>query len=285
MTLIIDCHCHVFYYNDLIGPIREIFKGYGFAERIIQKMSEIKTITTKDMIEKTVFHVKHAKIDKVVLLPLSNKENKIVLEWVKRAPDIFIPFFNPPERGSEEGSIEDVVNRAIENDNIKGFKIMLPFRKKKLNDEVIFPILEMAEKHDLHVLMHTGYPPPGTKKNVLTHANPIHIESLLGSFSKVKIIIAHMGYPWVDIAIALAVQYPNIYLDISNLTYMMPNRLKELLLRAREIIGINKILFGSDGFAPEFLEITKNYFNDANFLTEDEINDILGKNASKILKL
>ena len=94
-----------------------------------------------------------------------------------------------------------------------------------------------------------------------------------------------MGYPWVDIAIALAVQYPNVYLDISNLTYMMPNRLKELLIRVREIIGLKKILFGTDGFVPEMIEIALNYFDAVDFLTEEEIRGIMGLNVKSILNI
>jgi predicted TIM-barrel fold metal-dependent hydrolase len=111
------------------------------------------------------------------------------------------------------------------------------------------------------------------------------VDELMESFPKVKIILAHMGYPWTDIAIALAVQYPNIYLDISNMTYMMPYRLKELLLRAKDIIGTGKILFGTDGFIPEMIEIAMRFFKNCDFLSRYEIENILGKNAAKILRL
>ena len=94
-----------------------------------------------------------------------------------------------------------------------------------------------------------------------------------------------MGYPFIDIAIALAAQYPNIYLDISNLAYMMPFRLKDLLIRANEIIGVHKILYGSDGNSPEMTEIAVNYFDNIDFLTNEEIEKILGLNAAKLLNL
>jgi len=269
----------------IINGLYQQFKAYGFAERIWDKVKEIKSIKTDNNIEKTLFHIKNAKLDKVVLLPLSIKENDIVKQWYQSAPDIFIPFFNPPERETDGKSVNDLIESAISEYNVKGLKIMLTFRKKKLNDEVLLPALEVASKHQIPVLMHTGYPPPGTKKKVLSYSNPIHVEDIIDSFSNLNIILAHMGYPWVDIAISLAVQYPNIYLDISNLTYMMPNRLKELLLRAKEIIGLHKILFGTDGFVPEMIEIAAQYFDDVDFLSNKEIDMILGTNAKKILKI
>ena len=94
-----------------------------------------------------------------------------------------------------------------------------------------------------------------------------------------------MGFPWTDVAIALAVQYPNVYLDISNLTYMMPNHLKTLLIQAKELIGLDKILFGSDGFVPEMLELTTKYFKNVDFLLKEDIDKIMGLNSAKLLNI
>ena len=66
---------------------------------------------------------------------------------------------------------------------------------------------------------------------------------------------------------------------------MMPNRLKDFLLRAKELIGLDKILFGSDGFLLEMIEIAVNYFNDAEFLTQQDLENIMGGNAQKLLNL
>ncbi len=66
---------------------------------------------------------------------------------------------------------------------------------------------------------------------------------------------------------------------------MQPNRLKELLIQAKEIIGLEKILFGSDGFVPEQIEMTSNYFDNIDFLTNEEVEKILGLNAAKLLNL
>jgi hypothetical protein len=285
----IDFHCHIFRGLNSKSQIKEQFSekfsGYGFYERIKHGIAEIETIETEDIIDKVLYHIKQAGLDKMVLLPLSIKENKEVLNWKKKAPEIFIPFFNPPERSMRGINIEKILKSAVEEDGIKGLKIMNPFREKYLNDPVLLEAFELAEVHELLVLMHTGYPPPGTRRNVLTYANPLKIEDIIQRFPELKIIIAHMGYPWIDVALSLAVQYPNIYLDISNLTYMMPKRLEEFLLRAKELIGTDKILFGSDGFAPEMIEMTVNHFENIDYLSKNEIDKIMGLNAKHLLNL
>jgi hypothetical protein len=281
----IDFHCHIFregVTEKSIDMQFNQFSGYGFYERIKEGLKKIKTIQTNSIIEKTLFYIRKAQLDKVVLLPINMSENKQVLEWVNEAPDVFIPFFNPPEKSNLQIDVENILEKAIQ-DGIKGFKIMVSFRKKFLNDEILYPSFEIAQEYNLPILMHTGYPPPGTELNVLTYANPDNIEEILQSFPNLKIIIAHMGFPWVDTALALAVQYPNIFLDISNLHYMMPDRLKDFILHAKELLGIEKLLFGSDGFIPEMIEFTVNTFENVDYLSKDEIEKIMGLNAQRLL--
>ena len=284
----IDFHCHLFPAMDTRKMVKAgsvIFEGYGFYERMVKKIQNIKSSEADNIMEKTSFHLKNANIDKVVLLPVNMKENQEVKNWVSFAPEIFIPFYNPPEKSDSNINMKDEIEKAIIENGYKGFKIMLTFRKKTLNDQLIYPVLEAAQKFKIPVVMHCGYPPPGTRKNVLTFSNPIFIDEFAGSYPKVNLIITHMGYPFTDIAIALAAQYHNIYLDLSNLAFMMPSRLKDLLIQAKEIIGTHKILFGSDGNTPELIEIAVNYFDNIDFLTEEDLENILGLNAAKLLNL
>ena len=284
----IDFHCHLFKginTRQMLEAGRVFFKGYGFHERMLKKLEKIHSIEAPNIMEKTVYHLKNASIDKVVLLPVNKKENQEVKKWVSFSPDIFIPFYNPPEKSDTISNVKDEIEKEIVENGYKGFKIMLTFRKKKLNDPLIYPVLEAAQKFKIPVVMHCGYPPPGTRRNVLTFSNPIFIDEFAGSYPKVNLIITHMGYPFIDIAIALAAQYHNIFLDLSNLAYMMPSRLKELLIQAKEIIGTHKILFGSDGNTPEMIEIAVDYFDNIDFLTKEDLENILGLNAAKLLKL
>ncbi|MHA1375595.1 MAG: amidohydrolase family protein, partial [Promethearchaeota archaeon] len=191
----IDFHCHVFQKHvtrEVLGAIRQ-FEGYGFYDRMLGKVQELETIKTDDIIQRTLYHIKKAGLDKVVLLPVNMKENEMVKKWHREAPDIFIPFYNPPEKESIEVNVKEVIQKAIKEEGYKGFKIMLSFREKKLNDKILYPTLEVAEKYKVPILMHSGYPPPGTRKNVLTYSNPIVIDEFINSFPKANIIIAHMG--------------------------------------------------------------------------------------------
>jgi predicted TIM-barrel fold metal-dependent hydrolase len=263
----------------------KIFEGYGFYERISQILKKVEPIKKGNIIEKSLYYFNKVRLEKVVLLPVSAKENQQLKKWVEYAPDVFIPFYNPPEKVRSNSDIKNQMEKELKELNYKGLKLMISFRNKHFYDKILYPILEVAQSHELIVLMHTGWPPPGTKRAVLSYSNPVDMDEYFNTFPKIKFVIAHLGFPFSDIAIALATQYPNIYLDISNLTYMAPLKLKELLLVARDIIGTHKILFGTDGFVPEMIELATQQFEQVDYLSQKEKANILGFNAKKLLNL
>jgi predicted TIM-barrel fold metal-dependent hydrolase len=263
----------------------KIFQGYGFYERISHMLRKVNSIDETNILDKTLYHVRKANLDKVVLLPVSAKENQLLKGWIEHSPDTFIPFYNPPEKVQKDSEVVEQMEQELQELDYKGLKLMISFRNRHFYDNILQPILEVAQSHNLIVLMHTGWPPPGTKKPVLSYSNPVDMDKYFNSFPKVKFVIAHMGFPFSDVAITLATQYPNIYLDISNLPYMAPLKLRELLLVAKDIIGTHKILFGTDGFVPEMIEVAIQQFERVDYLTDKEKANILGLNAKKLLNL
>ncbi|MFX1294706.1 MAG: amidohydrolase family protein [Promethearchaeota archaeon] len=286
----VDTHCHLFYERNTIKSMMKqfkIFKDYGFHQRMLNILEKIEPITAQNVILKTSTYAKRAGIKKIILLSASSNENLLMKAWVKAEPDFFIPFFNPPEKSDNPEEISQAVAQALGEDDFKGLKILLPFRSKYVNEKNLYPAYEVAKKYDVPVLFHTGYPPPGTPshKMKLSLAHPALLDEVIASFPKLKIIMAHCGYPWSDVATAMACQFPNVYLDISNLMYMMPNKMRDILLHAKEVIGLNKILYGSDGFCPEMVEACVYLFEASDYLTPTEIKKIMGLNAKKLLKI
>lgn len=286
----IDFHCHLFYKQNTPESMMkqfEVFNGYGFAERIRENLERIKPITEENVILKTSAHAKRAGLDKIVLLSASANENVLMKDWVATEPDLFIPFFNPPEKSEDSAEISQAVEQALGEEGFKGLKMLLPFRGKLVNEKKLYPAYEIALNYNVPVLFHTGYPPPGTPghRMKLSMAQPAFLDEVIASFPKLKIIMAHCGYPWSDVAVAMACQFPNVHLDVSNLMYMMPNKMREILLHAKEVIGLDKILFGTDGFCPEMMEFCVYLFEAVDYLTPQEIEKIMGLNAQKLLKL
>lgn len=68
------------------------------------------------------------------------------------------------------------------------------------------------------------------------------IENILKNFPRLKLLVAHPGYPSIMENYALAQKYPNLYFDISGGGLTRWGMLKKGL----ELLGPERILFGSD---------------------------------------
>lgn len=140
----------------------------------------------------------------------------------------------------------------------------------------------------------------GPSDTYLKYCRPMYIDKVAVDFPKIKFIMAHMGNPWIDEAIAVATKNRNVYLDLSGLELYMkfsPFVFFQNLLQAKMSCGVGKILFGSDW--PMFTPILtlKEYVAKLKEMklpppiklmgmpefSHEESNRILGKNAMKIL--
>ena len=88
-------------------------------------------------------------------------------------------------------------------------------------------------------------PEPVTLK--LGHSVPIgHNTDLVAQeFPELRMVIAHMGYPWLDQTVVLLGKHPQIYADVAGLL-RQPWLAYNALLSAYEYGVIDKLLFGSN---------------------------------------
>lgn len=119
----------------------------------------------------------------------------------------------------------------------KGFSAVKlnPLRHAYCADgEMVFPVMEKAEKLGLPVCIHSGHPP---------YSLPWQIGLLAEKYPNVKIMMIHMGHGhgvYIDAALKMARKYSNIYLEMSGMP--MPSK----ILEAYETVGKDRIMFGTD---------------------------------------
>jgi hypothetical protein len=107
----------------------------------------------------------------------------------------------------------------------------------------MLPVYEYCEQRGLPIMIHQGTTFP--QKAPLKYSLPILLEDVALMHPKLKMIIAHMGHPWIDETIVLIRKQPNFYSDISALHYR-PWQFYNALIIAKEYGVLNKLLFGSD---------------------------------------
>lgn len=100
-----------------------------------------------------------------------------------------------------------------------------------------------AEELGIPVLIHQG---TTFCSNVsLEIANPVQLQPLALEFPRLRIVIAHLGHPWINETLVLIRKNRNMYSDISAL-YYRPWQFYNALVSAMEYGVLERLLFGSD---------------------------------------
>lgn len=159
------------------------------------------------------------------------------------------------------------------------------------SDSTLDPYFALAESLDIPVCIHTGMSFPGITqywpKFRVSLGNPLLLEELLNHHSKLRVWIAHEGFPFLTETIGILNVYPQVYVDISTINWLWPREgfysyLKELIKSGFE----KRIMFGSDQMTwPDAIGMAVEAIEQADFLSEKQKRDILYNNAARFLKL
>jgi len=156
------------------------------------------------------------------------------------------------------------------------------------------PYLEVCEKYDVPVAVHTGGGLPGRKntwreESRLRFGDPYLIEDVLVEYPNLRINMCHSGAEHDERALALMSLYPQVYCDLAAMVNFGPQsqRLcRAFLIKAKNDGLLDRVMFGSDVFLwPHHLEIGLEYIHSLEVLTEKEKRDILYNNAARGLRL
>lgn len=100
-----------------------------------------------------------------------------------------------------------------------------------------------AQELGLPLLIHQGTTFP--RLAPLKYADPLQLEEVAFAFPELRIVIAHLGHPWMAETFVLIRKHPHLYADVSAL-YYRPWQLYNGLVLACEYGVEEKLLFGSD---------------------------------------
>ena len=102
-----------------------------------------------------------------------------------------------------------------------------------------------------------------------------------------RVYIEDAGFPFLEDTIALMYRYPNVYGDLSNITWIPPRKVFLTYFEALMDAGLGKrLMFGTDQMQwPEVIPLAIEAIESARFLTADEKADIFYLNAARFLRL
>jgi uncharacterized protein len=218
--------------------------------------------------------------------------NQILSQIINLYPDKFIGYahHNPFSKNADKE-----LEHAVKNLNLKGYKILAPDLKGKLDDPSLNSLWDVAEKYQLPVLIHFGIMGAAGGIADSYNINPMVIHDVARTHPDIPFIIPHFGCGHPEQLLQLAWVCPNVYVDTTGSnqwTRWMPYPLtvKDLFKKFYETVGPERIIFGTDsewfprGFVKRYLD---DQLRDCYELgmKEEEIKCIFRDNIAGLLKI
>jgi len=240
------------------------------------------TVNQPGLIQKTLEAMNQYNIVKGCL---SGLDWSIIREWEKADPGRFIasPFILKPGNSELEK-----LKTEYESGHFKAMgEIGTQLMGIPPNDPSLDPYFKMAEEYDLPVLIHTAGIGPYLPHFRTASGSPLLLEDVLIKHPKLRLYVENAGYPYRDEMIAMMYQYPQLYVDVSTITWVIPRTAFYDYLEAFVRAGLEKrIMFGSDQMVwPEKIGEAVEAIEQASFLTEEQKRDIFYNNAVEFLGL
>ncbi len=195
-----------------------------------------------------------AGVDKAAIFPSPGSDftTEETIETARAHPDRFFAIGTVAPLTAPADALQRL-HAHLETGAVRGLKFFLGYQYFYPNDlALLTPYMRLAESANIPVIFHTGDTVGFMHKARLKFAHPLAIDDLAVEFPNVKIVIAHMGNPWMMDAAAVMQKNPNVFADISgwiygNLSEDDRVHLTTRFLEAYWYVGdATKFLFGSD---------------------------------------
>ena len=133
---------------------------------------------------------------------------------------------------------------------VKGLKLYPGYEPFYPHDRRVRVVYDLAEEFDVPVMIHTG--DTYSKGGRLKYAHPLEVDEVAVDHPNVKLVICHLGNPWLVDCMEVVYKNPNVYADFSGLVLgdfteafeqYMEQQIGEVIIYAGEP---RKFLYGSD---------------------------------------
>ena len=135
------------------------------------------------------------------------------------------------------------IERCHADLGLRGIKLGPIYQGTSPLNPLTMRVFSTAERLGLPVMIHQGAIFANAGR--LVDANPLLLDDVAIAFPELRIVIAHMGHPWVHEAVVVMRRHENVYADTSAIANR-PTVLATALSAAKEYGVLDKVLFGSD---------------------------------------
>lgn len=192
-----------------------------------------------------------------------------------------ISFLNYKERDLRE--LSDYLKDGL----IKGLKLYPGYEPFYPYDRRCQVLYDLAMEYDVPVMIHTG--DTYTPKGKLRYAHPLNVDDVAVDNPDLRLLICHVGNPWIRDCMEVVYKNKNVVADISGLVLgdftsrfekFMVGQLKDMILYAGEP---RYLLYGTDWPICRMRTYLK-FVRELKLPPEQE-EDLLWRNANRFFKL
>ena len=166
--------------------------------------------------------------------------NDYVAAYVQSHPEKLIGFMSVDP--TQEGSLEEL-ERGHFDLGLRGIKLSPIYQGFHPHDERVLPIYARAQELGLPIMLHQAscY----NREAPLKYANPLYFDDVAIRYPELRLVFAHLGYPWMAETLHVVRKHPHLFTDIS-FACVRPWSFYNALADYYEWDVLDKLLLGSD---------------------------------------
>ena len=230
------CDCHVNIWND-----EHVLPLYH------QQLSRVRQGAMAPKADADTLAAEMAHVDKAIVFALRygdaigiESTDETTAAAVAKYPEKFVGFaYCDPRRPD----YMEMLEHGIEDLGLKGVKFGPIYNGVPLADPRLVPVYEYCQKRNIPLTMHMGT--TFARNAPVELGRAIHVEPVALKYPDLVMVLAHMGHPWFDECIVVSRKQPNVFCEVSALSYR-PWQYYNILMCAQEYRITDKIFFGTD---------------------------------------
>lgn len=240
--MIVDCHTHIWGSSEQLGRAKaDALRGAACGPALEAEDGASPRASMEDHL------LAGAPVDRSFVLGFKSRylgaeiPAATVADYVRRHPEklIGVAGIDPTNIGEALADIRT----AREQYGFTAITVSPAAQDFHPADSRAMQVFGEAARLKMPVFIHQGFHSLAASK--MEFARPALLDEVAREFPGLKLVIAHMGYPWVEECIVLLGKHENVLADVSGLS-QRPWQAYNALLSAYQYGVMDKLLFGSD---------------------------------------